>query len=110
MRLIEVLLPATEDEVEKVVTSSEVEDKLPEFAPSEQVEDTLLDAVEDTIDASEDDAELKLSRLLDTAELQTSYSELKELPLENILADDEELENLLDAGRHQMTDLCVLIL
>ena len=56
--LEEVLLPATEDEVEKEITSSEAEDKLPEFAPSEQVEDTLLDAVEDTIDASEDDAEL----------------------------------------------------
>ena len=59
-----------EDKVEKVVTSSEVEDKLPEFAPSEQVEDTLVDAVEDTIEASEDDAELKLSRLLDTVDIQ----------------------------------------
>ena len=61
--LEEVLLPATEDEVEKDKTSSETEYKLSELAPSEQIENTLVDAVEDIIDTSEDDAELKLSRL-----------------------------------------------
>ena len=58
MRLIEVLLPVTEDEVEKELTSSETEDKLAEFASREQVENTLLDELEDTIDASDSDAEL----------------------------------------------------
>ena len=58
MKYKEVLLPATEDEVEKELTSSETEDKLAEFASREQVENTLLDELEDTIDASEDDAEL----------------------------------------------------
>ena len=58
MRFKEVLLPATEDEVEKELTSSETEDKLAEFASREQVENTLLDELEDTIDASDSDAEL----------------------------------------------------
>ena len=58
MRFKEVLLPAIEDEVEKDLTSSKIENKLAEFASREQVEITLLDELEDTIDASDSDAEL----------------------------------------------------
>ena len=46
-----------------------------------------------------------LSRLRDTAELQTSYSELKELPLEDVLADDEDLED--SSGRETDPDFLI---
>ena len=53
-----------------------------------------------------------LSRLQDTAELQTSYSKLKELPLEDVLADDEDLED--SSGRETDPDflssrICLVI-
>ena len=44
-----------------------------------------------------------LSRLRDTVELQTSNSEMKELPQEDVL-EDEDIENLLEVSRHQMAD------
>ena len=58
MRFKEVLLPVIEDEVEKDLTYSEIESKLADFASREQVEITLLDEFEDTIDTSNRDAEL----------------------------------------------------
>ena len=39
-----------------------------------------------------------LSRLRDTVELQTSNSEMKELPQEDVL-EDEDIENLLEVSR-----------
>ena len=39
-----------------------------------------------------------LSRLRDTVELQTSNSDMKELPQEDVL-EDEDIENLLEVSR-----------
>ena len=43
-------LPATEDDVEEVKTSRETEYEIPEDATSEEVENTLMEAVEDDAD------------------------------------------------------------
>ena len=109
MRFKEVLLPATEDEVDKELTSNETEDKLAEFASREQVENTLLDELEDTIDASDSDAELNALQTVWHCRVTTSNSDMKELLQEDVL-EDEDIENLLEVSRHQMADPYVLIL
>ena len=67
--------------------------------------------MEDPADTSSRDAVLDaLQTAMDTAELQTSYGELKELPLEDVLEDDEDIENLLEVSRTPHSLIHVLVL
>ena len=72
---------------------------------------TLLDDLEDPDDTSSRDTVLDaLQTVQNTVELQTSYSELKELPLEDVLEDDEDIENLLVVNRTPDSLIRVLLL
>ena len=72
---------------------------------------TLLDNLEDPDDTSSRDTVLDaIQTVQDTVELQTSYSELKELPLEDVLVEDEDIENLLvEKQNTRLLDLCLAI-
>ena len=72
---------------------------------------TLLDDLEDPDDTSSRDTVLDaLQTARDTVELQTSYSELKELPLEDVLVEDEDIENLLvEKQNTRLLDPCLVI-
>ena len=65
--------------------------------------------MEDTIDASEGDAELNALQTARYCRVTTSNSDMKEPLLDDVL-ENEDIENLLEVSRHQMADPYVLIL
>ena len=96
--LEDVLLPAAEDKPEKVNTSNDVDDKLTEIAPDEQLGNALKDA-------SKTMQNLELSKLADSSfiaileetSLEDFLSDIEETSLEDFLRDIEEtsLEDFL---------------